>query len=53
MIVGFPYMTSEQKGGAGKKYPKFVDKQILGTKRGEGVKRSEKFVDVVYGTPLA
>ena len=53
MIVGFPYMTSEQKGGAGKKYPKFVDKQILGTTRGEGVKKCKNFVDVVYGSPLA
>ena len=47
-------MTSTLKGGGGvRKYPNFADKQYikLGQKR-EGVKKSQKISDVIYGSPL-
>ena len=45
-------MASALRGGVGK-YPKFADKQsIKFGQRGEGVKKSQNFADVIYGSLL-
>ena len=46
-------MTSAQRGRGVRKYPNFADKQYikLGQRR-EGVKKSQKISDVIYGSPL-
>ena len=47
-------MTFAEGWGIGvKKYPKFVDKQYIKFRQsgGGGVKKSENFADVIYGSP--
>ena len=47
--------VSSEEGRGGKKYPKYADKHdIKFGQRGEGgVKKSEHFADVIYGSPLS
>ena len=46
-------MTSAKRGRRGvKKYLKFADKQYIKFRQGGvGFKKSENFVDVIYGSP--
>ena len=48
-----PYMTSAQRDG-GQKIPQICNKQYIKFgQRGEGkAKKSEKFADIIYGSPL-
>ena len=52
---GLPYMTSAG-GGGGRGSPKSRRKEqnqlICYSDKGEGVKKSENFADVIYGSPL-
>ena len=53
-LMGLPYMTSALRTEV-KKYPKFADKEYIAfgqRGRGEGVKKSENFADVIYGSNL-
>ena len=53
-IRGPPYMTSTQKGVGGRKLLQICGHtvQILQTEKGEGVKKSQNYVDILHGTRL-
>ena len=49
-VMALPYMTSAQKGGV----KRFADKHCIefADREGEGVKKSQNYVDHIYGSPL-
>ena len=52
---GFPFMTSSLEGGRGPKKKQTTERNqlILVCDKGEGVKKSKNFADVINGVPLA